>query len=107
MAIERWIAGARLVFRRIGGLSDDNFRTLERWLPQEIVVTDVGAADTPMVMAHSLGRVPKGLVVVNQVVPSGTDPVAWYRVDGDDAWTAREVTVRWTVANASVVVRVV
>jgi len=106
MAIERWVAQARLYFRRAGGLGDDNFRDLERWLPQEIVVEDVGAADTAMTIAHGLGRVPRGMTVVNQVVPSGTEPVAWYRVVGDDAWTARAVTVRWTVANAGVVVRV-
>lgn len=102
--IERWTALKRLLFRRLGGVVDDNFVVLERWLPQEVVVSDVGTADVPMRIMHGLGRVPRGLVVMNQVVPSGTDPVGWYRVAGDDAWTEREVVVRWTVSNASVVV---
>lgn len=106
MAIERWVAQGRLIFYPVGGIGDENFRNLARWLPQEVVVEDVGAADTAMTIEHGLGRVPRGMVVVNQVVPSGTEPVAWYRVAGDDAWTARAVVVRWTVANAGVVVRV-
>lgn len=92
----------RQFLRRLGGAVDENFGVLERMLGEEIVVEDVGAADTAGAIAHHLGRIPRGMVVVNQEVPSGTDPVLWYRVAGDDDWTAREVTVRWTVANASV-----
>lgn len=104
--MERWVALGRLLFVKFGVITDQNFSTLERWLPEEIVVEDVGAADTPMRIRHGLGRVPRGMVVMNQVVPSGTEPVAWYRVEGDEAWTAVEVVVRWTVGNARVVVRV-
>lgn len=104
--MERWVALGRLLFVKFGMVTDQNFAALERWLPEEIVVEDVGAADTAMRIRHSLGRVPRGLEVINQVVPSGTDPVAWYRVEGDEAWTGVEVVVRWTVANARVVVRI-
>ncbi len=104
--MERWVGLGRLLLGRVGGLVDENFRRLEGWLPEEIVVEDVGAADTAMRIRHSLGRVPRGLEVINHVVPSGTEPVAWYRVEGDEAWTGTEVVVRWTVASARVVVRV-
>jgi hypothetical protein len=104
--MERWFGLGRLLFVKFGMVSDQNFATLERWLPEEIVVEDVGAADTAMRIRHSLGRVPRGLEVINQVVPSGTEPVAWYRVEGDEAWTGTEVVVRWTVTSARVVVRV-
>lgn len=75
-------------------------------LGREVVVEDTGAADTAFSFTHGLGRVPRGLLIVNQEVPSGTDPVAWYRVTGDDAWGERDLTVRWTVSNARVLVRV-
>jgi hypothetical protein len=104
--IERWVSQGRLFFSKFGVVSDRNFLALEQRLPERLVVEDVGTADAVMSFRHSLGRVPVGLVVVNQVVPSGTDPVAWYRVEGDDAWTAEVVTVRWTVSNASVVVQI-
>ena len=104
--MERWVGLSRLLMARVGGPEDENFRRLESWLPEEVVIEDVGAADTPMAIRHSLGRVPRGMTVVNQVVPSGTVPVAWYRVAGDEDWTAVEIVVRWTVGNAGVVVRI-
>ena len=104
--MERWVALGRLLLGRNGIYGAWDLDLLQRWLPEEIVVEDVGVADAPMRIRHSLGRVPRGMVVMNQVVPSGTAPVAWYRVEGDEAWTAVEVVVRWTVGNARVVVRV-
>ncbi len=101
---ERWHDRARLTFWR--GLElRDHLTALEGRLPEEVVIEDVGVADTEYVLEHALGRVPRGMVIVNQVVPSGTAPVAWYRVEGDGDWTAREVVVRWTVGNAAVVIQ--
>lgn len=77
-----------------------------RELGRDLVLEDVGAADTEMEITHGLGRIPRGMAVVNQEVPSGTTPAQWYRVTGDGAWDERVIRVRWTVANARVLVRV-
>lgn len=100
--IEVWRAMTRLLFDRLGDRADNNFRSIENWAPEELVLEDVGAADAVVVIPHGLRRLPRGLVIMNQVVLSGTDPVGWYRLVTDDAWTEREVSVRFTVANAAV-----
>lgn len=99
---EAWRTTNRLYFERAGDRHDLNFRALENWAPEEIVIEDTGAADTVVTITHGLRRVPRGAVIMNQVVPGGTDPVLWYRVDGDAAWTGREISMRFTVANAAI-----
>lgn len=99
---ERWFGGTLGALYPVTGATQMNFEVLDRGRGLYVVVEDTSAADTPVAVEHRLGRIPRGMVVVNQVVPSGTDPVAWYRVAGDADWTPVDVTVRWTVANARV-----
>lgn len=47
-----------------------------------------------LTVRHGLGRVPRGMVVVNQ--QGGVAPLGWWREAGDAAWTETEVSARWS-----------
>lgn len=99
---ELWRQMDRLNFERTGDRNDLNFKALEGWAPEEVVVEDTGAADTVVALAHGLRRIPRGVTIVNQVTAPGDGAVGWYRESTDDAWTMRVLTLRFTVANAAV-----
>lgn len=100
--LETWRELILWIFPRTGTRVDENFRMLESWLPVSVELEDTGAADTVVEVGHRLGRVPRAVMIVNQVTGAGDGPVSWYREDGDGAWTARTVSVRFDVANARV-----
>lgn len=104
--IEAFMVARKLFFERLGSRVDNNFRGLEQWLPVDVEVLDTGAADVPLSVAHGLGRVPRGMQLLNQETGAGDGPVSWYRTAGDDAWTSRAVVVRFDVANARVLLRI-
>lgn len=99
---ELWRRMTRLIFTRAGDRHDLNFRVLEDWAPEEVVVQDTGAANTVVTVAHGLRRLPRGVVIVNQVTAPGDGAVGWYRESTDDAWTEQEISLRFTVASAAV-----
>lgn len=72
-----------------------------------VEVADTGSAATELAIAHNLGRIPRGCLVVNNICPSTpAGPVSWYREDGDSAWTEREIFVRFWEANLRVMLEV-
>ena len=99
---ERWYLPLKRALQRTGTPADNNFEILNRERGQEILINDTGAADTEYTVAHGLGRIPERLTIVNQTVPSGTDPVLWYRLDTDTEWNDRELYIKFTIANARV-----
>ncbi len=102
---ERFVTGPLLRFMPTGDAGDRNWQEAGRYLVSELVeVADTGAADTALVVAHGLGRVPRGVRLVNQ----GTSGVTnWYRDVGDVDWTYREIVVRFDVANAHVLLELI
>ena len=99
---ERWDTGSLV---ETSPWPEQQAAALVRAMPELIVIEDTGVADTPVKVRHGLGRRPLGAVVFNQTV-SGTTPAEWYRDTDDEDWTSEDVTMRWTVANAAVVIAV-
>jgi len=100
--MEIWRPLLLWIFPRLGGPVDEHFRTLEGFLPVSVEVADTGTAGAVVSVAHGLGRVPKGMLILNQEVGVGAGPVSWYREVGDAAWTVRAAEVRFDVSNARV-----
>lgn len=69
-------------------------------------IPDTGTAGTINTFRHYLGRIPKGLNIINQVTPAGIGPVLWYREATDEEWTADAITLRFDVDNARVLLEV-
>lgn len=100
--IERFFTGSRQ--RKALSIEADvteMFRLQPVYVQLDLTTT---AAQT---IRHGLGRVPVGIRVVNMAVPAGTgDDVRWYREKGDDPWTDELLIVRWSVADARVLLEV-
>lgn len=71
---------------------------------QRIEVADVGTAGTVNTIIHSLGRVPVGVLIINQV--TGTGAVNWYRETADAEWTDSAISLRFDNNNARVLLEV-
>jgi hypothetical protein len=102
MMIEAWRKMRRLVFERLGSRADVNFALIEQQAGIDFDLLDTGTAGDVQVIRHGLGRVPAGMVVMNQEVGIGLGPVHWYRERGDEPWTERELQVRFSVTGAHV-----
>lgn len=102
--MERWWTGR--LFARTRAVEVD-WHTLATVMPDLVEVPDTGVADEVQTIRHGLGRVPKGIVIVNMSVPDASGvPVHWYREYSDPAWTSKQISVRFTVAGASVLLGV-
>lgn len=96
MAIERWNT------LPLAAYSSDLLRAQAQFL--EIV--DTGAADSVNTILHGLGRVPRGVRLINQVL--GASGVNFpYRLATDDAWTDRKIAIRFPEANAHVLLEII
>lgn len=95
MSIERWSQAPMTT----------THADLLRVQPQFIEITDTGAAGNLNSLDHNLGRVPRGVRIVNSVLSSIQDNTA-FRLDTDDAWTDRHIGVRFTADNARVLLEV-
>jgi len=82
--------------------------------PHLFEIADTGAADSVNTIHHGLGRIPRGLRIVNVALPSGSAPASpgWYRKDSgnpatdDDPWTTTDMDIRFSHANLRVLVEV-
>jgi len=102
--MERWVSGG-------GALSGvDSLGELLQKLQLSaavlVEVEDTGTAGNLVVVRHQLGRVPRGMRIVNQVTGVGVGPVGWGREPGDPAWTSVNLGARFDVANARVLLEI-
>lgn len=100
--MERW--DTRNSWAATGDARRD-LESLQSVLGGLIEIPDTGSADAQVVVRHGLGRVPRGLRIVNAVVPS-PGYVCWYRIDPDDVWDEREIRLRFRAANARVLLEI-
>lgn len=108
MQHERWFPGPAVDLRPVAGDVGENFRAMREFAGVVVVVWDTGSAGVVMRIRHGLGCVPRGVRVINAVVPAGTGgPLGWYREEGDGDWTREEVVLRWTVSGAAVVLEII
>lgn len=84
---------------------DDNWRQIERTMPQIIEIADTGAADSLLTVEHRLARVPNGIRVVKSRVASA-GAVTWCTLTADGAWNEKKIFVRFRPANARVLLEV-
>jgi hypothetical protein len=101
--LERWYTGKRAEMG-VGMGVPMQLESVDRALNGELIeVADTGTAGTVVTLRHGLGRIPRGMVVVNVV---GTGAVGWYRLSNDSAWTTQEISVRFDRNNARVLVEI-
>lgn len=80
---------------------------LDSIAPIYVEVTDTGTAAAVLSIRHGLGRLPRGMKIVNQEVASGLGAhVDWFRETGDADWDATFLTARFTQNNAHVLLEV-
>jgi len=72
---------------------------------QLVEIEDTGTADSLNTIRHGLGRLPRGVRIVNAVVAAGAD-VCWYRLTTDDDWTESVLTLRFRSANTRVLLEI-
>lgn len=71
--------------------------------PAFFAVEDTGVADALYTLRHDLGRVPRGMRIINAVA---SDAPGWYRLATDPDWTKTELSFRCTVASARLMLEV-
>lgn len=102
MTLERWYED------RLWRATDQpvhDLRELERVQPVYVGIEDTGSANSVNTVRHGLGRVPRGVRIVNAVLGSSGD-ISWHRLTTDDAWTKEVITLRFSAANAQVLLEV-
>ena len=102
MTVERWHTDA--MWRRTEDPVRD-LRELERLRPVYVEIADTGDANSLHTLRHGLGRVPRGVRIVNVAVGASGD-VSWHRLDTDAAWTNEELSLRISAGNARVLLEV-
>lgn len=73
-----------------------------------LVVCETGSTPGGVtVIRHGLGRVPRGMRIVNSSLPAGTGQACgWWREAGDADWGPVELTARFDVAGGTLLVEV-
>lgn len=74
--------------------------------PTRVEIADTGTADSLNTVKHLLGRIPKGVLVINQVTPTPGGGATWYRLPTDAEWTDSEITLRFDTANSRVLLEI-
>jgi hypothetical protein len=114
MSVARFRKG-NVTFHPTGGKDDVNWERVQHGLVSEFIeIADTGAAGTVNAVRHGLGRVPRGVRLVQVVIGPGAGPVAvnFYREDSgvqmadDDAWTETQIALRFSHANVRVLLEV-
>lgn len=82
-----------------------NWYAIQERSPHYVEVEDTGTADSVNYVAHGLGREPVGVKVVRCVLPTAAGDPACYQIDGD-MWTDRVIGVRFSAANARVLLEI-
>jgi len=102
MSIERWDT------QQAWHATNDPVRDLwemDRLQPLYVEIADTGAANGLNTVRHGMGRVPRGVRIVNAVLGASGD-ISWHRLTTDDAWTDQALTLRFSAANARVLLEV-
>lgn len=100
---EVWNTG--MVFVGQGSVIEDLLR-LEATSPERVIVNiPTGEIDNLQDIPHGLGREPQGVRIINAILASAGE-VTWYRLDGDKAWTEREVSIRFRFDDAEVLLEI-
>jgi hypothetical protein len=73
---------------------------------ERIEVEDTGVINTLVTINHGLGTLPQGVVIINQCTTAATGPVAWYRKTTDPDWTTTQISMRFNLGNARVLLEV-
>ena len=102
-ATQRWETG---VLSRWYATFDHFMRVFAYEAPVRVEITDTGVADSLNTVKHLLGRIPKGVLIINNVVPLPGASATWYRLSTDAEWTDSEITLRFDVDNARVLLEV-
>ena len=103
MSLERWITVAPW------GATGNTKRDLEQLqfvLGKLHEIEDTGDSHTQITLRHDLGRVPRGMRIINLVTPFYPGEIGWYRVDPHDTWDKRDMRIRFTMANARVLLEI-
>jgi hypothetical protein len=73
---------------------------------ERIEIADTGSVATVNTIRHSLGYVPSGVLIINQVTSPAAGTVGWYRETTDSDWTDSTITLRFDNNNARVLLEV-
>jgi hypothetical protein len=89
-----------------------DFEDIGLYRPELIEILDTGVAGDVYTLRHAIGRVPKGIRIINVALPAAsavgvTLGHLWYRIESDDEWTDTEINVRFTTANLHVLLEIV
>lgn len=69
-------------------------------------IQDTGTANTQVTIRHNLGRMPRGMRIINCVTASTPGSIGWYRLDPDDVWDSRDMRLRFLMGNARVLMEI-
>lgn len=97
--VAQGLRGVVSVGNVIAGLLEDKLRKVPS--AEFIDVTANATADTPFIVRHSLGTVPRFASAM-----SAADGYLYVTADDLAEWTATQIKVRHSVANATLVVKV-
>ena len=103
MTVERFLS--HKTWNRTGYVAMD-MRVVHDTQPVFLEIVDTDVSTTLNTVAHGLGRIPRGVRLVNMALQNDRQPVCWYRLDTDPAWTERELTLRFMMDNARVLLEV-
>lgn len=82
-----------------------DLREQDRLQPIYVEIADTGAANALNTVRHGMGRIPRGVRIVNAVL-GASGSLSFHRLDTDDAWTDQVLTLRFDAANARVLLEV-
>lgn len=94
--MERWVTDVRLQ------KPEDAVRLQSCFIEVEDTNT---VASEPLVINHSLGRIPRGIRIVNMALAFGAE-CKWWRYDFDPAWTDRVIYIRLNASGGRVLLEV-